>query len=226
MALSDADVQKQIKHMMAFIEQEANEKAEEIDAKAEEEFNIEKGRLVQQQRLKIMEYYEKKEKQVELQKKIQSSNMLNQARLKVLKVREDHVRNVLDEARKRLAEVPNDTKLYSDLLVTLIVQALFQLVEPTVSIRVRQADKGLVESLLGKASSDYKAKIKKDVQLKVDPENNLPADTCGGIDLIANKGRIKISNTLESRLELIAQQLLPEIRTALFGRNPNRKFTD
>lgn len=56
--------------MMAFIDQEANEKAEEIDAKAEEEFNIEKGRLVQQQRLKIMEYYEKKEKQVELQKKM------------------------------------------------------------------------------------------------------------------------------------------------------------
>ncbi len=45
MALSDADVQKQIKHMMAFIDQEANEKAEEIDAKAEEEFNIEKGTL-------------------------------------------------------------------------------------------------------------------------------------------------------------------------------------
>jgi hypothetical protein len=78
MALSDADVSKQIKHMMAFIEQEASEKAEEIDAKAEEEFNIEKGRLVQQQRLKIMEFYERKEKQVELQKKIQSSNMLNQ----------------------------------------------------------------------------------------------------------------------------------------------------
>ncbi len=60
----------QIKHMMAFIEQEANEKAEEIDAKAEEEFNLEKGRLVQHQRLKIMEYYEKKEKSVELQKKM------------------------------------------------------------------------------------------------------------------------------------------------------------
>lgn len=33
-----------------------------------------------------MEYYEKKEKQVELQRKIQSSNMLNQARLRILKV--------------------------------------------------------------------------------------------------------------------------------------------
>ena len=37
---------------------------------AEEEFNIEKGRLVQQQRVKIMEYYERKEKQIELQKKM------------------------------------------------------------------------------------------------------------------------------------------------------------
>ena len=37
---------------------------------AEEEFNIEKGRLVQQQRVKIMEFYERKEKQVELQKKM------------------------------------------------------------------------------------------------------------------------------------------------------------
>ena len=56
--------------MMAFIEQEANEKAEEIDAKAEEEFNIEKGRLVQTQRLKIMEHYDKKEKQVALKNKM------------------------------------------------------------------------------------------------------------------------------------------------------------
>lgn len=54
-ALIRADVQEQMKHMMTFIEQEANEKAEEIDAKAEEEFNIEKGCLVETQRPKIME---------------------------------------------------------------------------------------------------------------------------------------------------------------------------
>ncbi|CAG2069429.1 unnamed protein product, partial [Timema podura] len=119
---SDTRIDLMIKHMMAFIEQEANEKAEEIDAKAEEEFNIEKGRLVQQQRLKIMEYYERKEKQVELQKKIQSSNMLNQARLKVLKVREDHVRNVLDEARRRLGEVTKNPTRYGQILQALTVQ--------------------------------------------------------------------------------------------------------
>lgn len=70
--------------MMAFIEQEANEKAEEIDAKAEEEFNIEKGRLVQQQRLKIMEYYEKKEKQVELQKKMYVDDVIRSEKILIL----------------------------------------------------------------------------------------------------------------------------------------------
>lgn len=37
---------------------------------AEEEFNIEKGRLVQTQRVKIMEYFEKKDKQIEQHKKM------------------------------------------------------------------------------------------------------------------------------------------------------------
>ncbi|XP_047344936.1 V-type proton ATPase subunit E [Vespa velutina] len=226
MALSDADVQKQINHMMAFIEQEANEKAEEIDAKAEEEFNIEKGRLVQQQRLKIMEYYEKKEKQVELQKKIQSSNMLNQARLKVLKVREDHVRNVLDEARKRLGEITQNPNKYSQILRLLITQGLYQLTESHVFIRIRQVDLPIVESLLDSIQQEYKQATKKDALLKIDQETFLPAESCGGVELLTSKGRIKINNTLESRLELIAQQLVPEIRSALFGSNPNRKFTD
>ncbi|OXU28978.1 V-type proton ATPase subunit E [Nasonia vitripennis] len=226
MALSDADVQKQIKHMMAFIEQEANEKAEEIDAKAEEEFNIEKGRLVQQQRLKIMEYYEKKEKQVELQKKIQSSNMLNQARLKVLKVREDHVRNVLDDARKKLGEVARDQGKYAEILKLLITQGLYQLIELNVVVRARQADHDLIESLMPAIQQEYKNVAKKEVHLKMDTDNFLPPDSCGGVELLAAKGRIKIVNTLENRLELIAQQLVPEIRTALFGRNANRRFTD
>jgi len=226
MALSDADVQKQIKHMMAFIEQEANEKAEEIDAKAEEEFNIEKGRLVQQQRLKIMEYYEKKEKQVELQKKIQSSNMLNQARLKVLKIREDHVGNVLEEARRRLGKITQSKGEYKEILHKLIVQALFQIMEPLVYLRCRQVDVDLVREILPQVINQYKQQMERECQIQIDQENFLPPDTCGGVELIACNGRIKVPNTLESRLELIAQQLVPEIRNALFGRNVNRKFTD
>lgn len=178
---------------MAFIEQEANEKAEEIDAKAEEEFNIEKGRLVQQQRIKIMEYYEKKEKQVELQKKIQSSNMLNQARLKVLKVREDHVRAVLDEARRRLGEVTRESSKYSQILQLLITQGLYQMMEANVLVRGRQSDAQLIQNVLPGAVEQYKRESGKDVVITLDTESFLPADSTGGIELYALQGRIRVS---------------------------------
>lgn len=178
---------------MAFIEQEANEKAEEIDAKAEEEFNIEKGRLVQQQRIKIMEYYEKKEKQVELQKKIQSSNMLNQARLKVLKVREDHVRGVLDEARRRLGEVTSDPTRYSQILQSLITQGLFQIMEAAITIRGRQKDAQLIQNVLPGSVEQYKRETGKDVVVTLDTDNFLSADSTGGIEISALQGRIRVS---------------------------------
>lgn len=54
--------------------------------------------------------------------------MLNQARLKALKVREDHVRNVLEEARKRLGEVTRDTGRYREILQLLIIQGLYQVI--------------------------------------------------------------------------------------------------
>jgi V-type H+-transporting ATPase subunit E len=179
--------------MMAFIEQEANEKAEEIDAKAEEEFNIEKGRLVQQQRIKIMEYYEKKEKQVELQKKIQSSNMLNQARLKVLKVREDHVRAVLDEARRRLGEVTKDVSQYSQILQLLVQQGLYQMMEAKVLVRGRQVDAQLIQNVLPTAVEQYKRETGKDVVITLDTDSFLPADSTGGVELYALQGRIRVS---------------------------------
>lgn len=222
MALSDADVQKQIKHMMAFIEQEANEKAEEIDAKAEEEFNIEKGRLVQQQRVKIMEYYEKKEKQVELQKRIQASNLLNQGRLKVLKTQEDHVKGLLDAARQRLGNVTRDPEKYKVVLEKLIVQAMFQLLEANVVVRCRQQDVPLVQQVIPNSVKHVKQDTGIDAKITVDSEY-LSSDSPGGVELHANKGRTKVINTLESRLDTIVHQMVPEIRTQLFGHNANRK---
>uniref|UniRef100_A0A669AW70 ATPase H+ transporting V1 subunit E1a n=1 Tax=Oreochromis niloticus TaxID=8128 RepID=A0A669AW70_ORENI len=227
MALTDADVQKQIKHMMAFIEQEANEKVEEIDAKAEEEFNIEKGRLVQTQRLKIMEYYEKKEKQIEQHKKIQRSNLMNQARLKVLKARDDMITDLLNEARQRLAEIAKDPAKYSSLLEGLVLQGFYRLLEPKVTIRCRPQDAELVQAAVNKNIPIYKEAVKSNITVKIDKEHlSFYLNSCGGIEMYNENGKIKVSNTLESRLELIAQQMMPEVRMNLFGANPNRKFLD
>uniref|UniRef100_A0A8C4ZHI8 Uncharacterized protein n=1 Tax=Gadus morhua TaxID=8049 RepID=A0A8C4ZHI8_GADMO len=239
MALSDADVQKQIKHMMAFIEQEANEKAEEIDAKAEEEFNIEKGRLVQTQRLKIMEYYEKKEKQIEQQKKIQMSNLMNQARLKVLKARDDMISEMLNEARERLATIAKDPARYPALMDGLLLQGFFQLLEPKVTIRCRKQDVQMVimnllpccrgfsfQASIQRSIPAFKEAVKINLEVRIDQDNYLSPDISGGVELYNARGNIKVANTLESRLDLMAQQMMPEVRVALFGKNPNRKFLD
>ncbi|CAD7667067.1 unnamed protein product [Nyctereutes procyonoides] len=204
------DVQKQIKHMMAFIEQEANEKAKEIDAKAEEEFNIEKGRLVQTQRLKIMGYCEKKEKQIEQQKKIQMSNLMNQARFKVLRARDDLITDLLNEAKQRLSKVVKDTTRYQVLLDGLVLQGLYQLLEPRMIVPIPM----------------YKIVTKKDVDVQIDQECYLPEEIAGGVEIYNGDRKIKVSNTLESQLDLIAQQMTPEVRGALFGANANRKFLD
>ncbi|TNN63154.1 V-type proton ATPase subunit E 1 [Liparis tanakae] len=211
MALSDADVQKQIKHMMAFIEQEANEKAEEIDAKAEEEFNIEKGRLVQTQRLKIMEYYEKKEKQIEQQKKIQMSNLMNQARLKVLKARDDMISEMLSEARQRLGNIAKDPARYPALLDGLILQGLYQLLESKVTIRCRKQDFQMIQASIQRNVPIYKMAVKINMEARIDQVNVLSPDISGGVEIFNSNGKIK---------------MMPVIRVSLFGANPNRKFLD
>lgn len=83
-----------------------------------------------------------------------------------------------------------------------------------------------MQTIIPTIEQKYAEAVGKDVHLKVDPENGLSQNSCGGIQLYAKQGRIKIDNRLEARLELIAAQLVPQIRTALFGRNVNRKFTD
>lgn len=224
MALSDADVQKQITHMMAFIEQEANEKAEEIEARAEEEFTIEKGRLVQQNRLKINEFYDRKEKNVEMQRKIGASNLLNKSRVEVLQAQEAHVKGVLEDAQKQLGVITRDSARYSLLLQNLLTQGLCQMMEPTVTVKCRQVDHSLVEAAVPRSIEDYTRMSKLPCNVIIDTNNWLPAYVCGGIELAVRNNRIKISNTLEARMDMLSQQMLPEVRAMLFGKNENRKF--
>ena len=111
----------------------------------------------------------------------------------MLKVREDHVRSVLDEARRRLGEVTKDPAKYSDILVRLIVQGLFQIMEPKATIKCRQADVGLIEKLLPTALPQYKEKMGKDITITLDKESFLPEATCGGVELHALNGRLRVN---------------------------------
>lgn len=69
-ALSDEEASKEMKKMVTFIMQEASEKAKEIRIKADEEFNIEKAKLVRQETTSIEANFEKRLSQAEVKRKM------------------------------------------------------------------------------------------------------------------------------------------------------------
>ncbi|RNA37720.1 V-type proton ATPase subunit E 1 [Brachionus plicatilis] len=220
--MNDLDVQKQIRQMVAFIDQEANEKAAEIDAKAQEEFAIEKDNLVNQQKQKILQFYQRKEKQIELQRKIQHSNLQNQSRIAILKAREDLIQQLRDQAIDQLSLIANDETRYTQLLTNLVAQALFRLVEREVIVKCREKDINIVNHSVEAAIGIYKNVIKKDVKVTVLNNSFLGPDIAGGIEAYNSDRKIKINNTLEARLDMLFNQMIPEIREKLFGRNKSR----
>jgi len=226
MTLSDDDVNRQIDHMIAFIKNESQEKIEEIYAKADEEFQIEKGRLVNQQRIKIIDFYEKKEKTLEQQKRLQQSKFINVGRLEVLKARESHVQNLMEAGQKDLLKISQDKKAYKEMLEKLIIQSCFQLLEDKIYVICRECDKATVEGLLDNVEAAYKAATGSALSISVHPSKSLPKDCAGGINLCNIRESITISNTLEARLDMLAKANLPQMRETLFGSNPNRKFKD
>lgn len=219
--MNEADVQKQIRQMVAFIDQEANEKAAEIDAKAAEEFAIEKDNLVNQQKQKILQFYQKKEKQIELQRKIQQSNLQNQSRIAILKARENLIQQLKEQATEKLALIPQDSNKYLLLLTNLIAQSLYRLIEKDVFIKCRERDLSLVQQAVGKAVAMYKQDIKRDVNVVI-LNQYLHQDIAGGIEAYTSDGKTKIINTLEARLNMLYDQMIPEVREKLFGKNKNR----
>jgi V-type H+-transporting ATPase subunit E len=68
--MNDSEVSQQVQQMLHFIAQEAADKANEIALSAEEEFNIEKLQIVEAEKKKIRQEFERKEKQVDVRKKL------------------------------------------------------------------------------------------------------------------------------------------------------------
>ncbi|XP_031123716.1 V-type proton ATPase subunit E-like [Ipomoea triloba] len=225
--MNDADVSRQIQQMVRFIRQEAEEKANEISVSAEEEFNIEKLQLVEAEKKKIRQEYERKEKQVDVRKKIEYSMQLNASRIKVLQAQDDLVNSMKDAASKELLHVSHNHHNYKKLLHDLIVQSLLKLKEPSVLLRCRENDVELVADVLHSAKEEYAAKagvhppevIIDNIHLPPAPSHHGAHGLfcSGGVVLASRDGKIVCENTLDARLEVLFRKKLPEIRKLLFG---------
>lgn len=84
------------------------------------------------------------------------STELNGSRLKVLKARDEVLREVYDDADKRLARISTENPdVYKALLSSLILQSLLALRDEEVVVRTREADAPAVEAALKTVSEEY-----------------------------------------------------------------------
>jgi len=221
--MNDDEVLNELNKMVAFIKQEALEKAREIKVKADEEFAIEKAKLVKQEQLAIDAQYEKKLKGAQVSQKIAQSTLTNKSRLRLLHRREEHIQDLFATCRSQVVTLSSsDTDAYSDFLVGVLTQGYLYLMEPSVVVHSRKSDVTAVEEAAFTAAEKYKEISGRDI--KVDVKGTLSDDIAGGVKLVSGTGRITLDNTLDERLRLLEDRMLPEIRKDLFGPNENRKF--
>ncbi|RKF61593.1 V-type proton ATPase subunit E [Erysiphe neolycopersici] len=225
-ALSDDQVGQELRKMTAFIKQEALEKAREIEIKADEEFAIEKSKLVRQETQAIDTAYEKKFKAAEMSQQITRSTVANKIRLKVLSARQELLDDIFQSAEKKLADITEDKQKYQLVLKNLLLEGMYALNEKKIFVRARESDYDTLKKSISDASLEFEQNVHKNIEVSIIEADPLPEGSAGGLFIIGGGGKIDINNTFEERLKLLQENALPSIRTTLFGKNENRKFYD
>ena len=159
--------------MTAFIRQEALEKAKEIEIKADEEFAIEKSKLVRQETSAIDTNYEKKFKQASMSQQITRSTLANKTRIKVLSARQELLDDLFERAHEKLGEATQDKAEYQEMCKNLMLEGLYALNEDKVMVRAKKGDYEVVRKAAEAAKKDYKESVKKDVAIELDEKNPL-----------------------------------------------------
>lgn len=213
--MNDSQVKQQIQQMVSFIRQEANDKANEIRVKAEEDFNIRKLTAVEAARESIRSEYEKKLKAIDVNRKIAQSTEQNIARLDILKARDALLQQTYASAVESLSGLGEED--YAAILKNLIFQGLVVLGDADVVVRCRVADADMVDDMIPGIVEEYVAMTNNQVSVVVDRDSFLPDGSAGGVVLLSQGGTIVVENTFESRLEIAYQQNLPQIRKIMFG---------
>lgn len=224
-ALTPNQVNDELNKMQAFIKKEAEEKAKEIQLKADQEYEIEKTGIVRNETSNIDSNFEDKLKKASLKQQITKSTIANKMRLKVLSAREENLEKIFDNAKEELRKLAKKEKQYKPVLQSLIVEAALRLLEEKVIVKVAERDQKLAKSLIEDVSKEYKEIANKDVTIVVSDEF-LNKDTAGGCVVTNEDGKIEVDNTLEERLKLLSEEALPAIRLELSGPSKTRKFLD
>lgn len=224
-ALSPNQVNDELQKMQAFIKKEAEEKAKEIELKAQQEYEIEKTGLVRNETSAIDNNIASRMKKAALKQQIVKSTIANKMRLKVLGTREEVLDSIFEKTKAELKQISSKKEEYKPVLHSLVLESLLKLLEPSAIIKVRETDVEIIESLVDDVAKEYEEKTGKPIKIELS-SSYLNKDIAGGVIVSNGNGRIEVDNTLEERLKLLSEESLPAIRLELFGPSKTRKFFD
>lgn len=214
------ETEKRIQQMVAFIKQEARDKAEEIEVRAKEDVNVEVLKMQDRDKAKWREFYKQQEKRVEIEAKIAKQQLLDSFRMKHLQIQDEKIQELGSLAKERFAGIVNDTHSYREFLVNSLIQCFFKIWdEAEVTVQCRREDANLVKSVIDEAVAAAKEQAESEtgqafnLTAVFDPN---PCRCSGGVVVKARRGRIVCDNTLDARLKLILKKELPFIREHLF----------
>lgn len=227
-ALTPNQVNDELNKMQAFIRKEAEEKAKEIQLKADQEYEIEKTNIVRNETNNIDGNFKSKLKKAMLSQQITKSTIANKMRLKVLSAREQSLDGIFEETKEKLSGIANNRDEYKPILQSLIVEALLKLLEPKAIVKALERDVDLIESMKDDIMREYGEKAQRAPLEEIVISNDyLNKDLVSGGVVVSNASdKIEINNTLEERLKLLSEEALPAIRLELYGPSKTRKFFD
>jgi len=235
--LAKNDSTKQTDQLIAFIKQEARDKADEITLKTEMEFQSNKLLRMASLSKVLRDEVDRRKRDKIVVKKIKHSREIANARMQKMKERERVVRRIKQEVLLKLAEVSKSPK-YPDLLRFLIAQTLMKVSETKVSLICRREDLDIVKKQLEPAIKQYQKIVENGTgivphcDVQIDTNEFLPpgpsgdpkaASCCGGVVISARDGCILCRNTLDSRLDLCFESLIPATRSILFPKKAAKK---
>ena len=175
-ALTDEQVSSELKKMTAFIRQEALEKAREIQLKADEEFAIEKSKLVRSETAAIDQQYSAKFKSAGMSRQITLSTLSNKTRLRVLGSRQELLDRLFEDARGKLGDAAAKTG-YQKVMQGLLLEGMYAMNEPKLAVQVRKKDNDMVKKAAEEAKKEYKENMGKETDVVIDEKNPLPDES-------------------------------------------------
>lgn len=207
---------RHIQSMIDFIEREAQEKVEELEAAAQEEYDVEKMRVVETEKAKIRSLTEKRMSQVDIDCRVAKANFSKSQRMRIMTERAKVMEQLHEVTKQDICKKIADPSVYEALMKSLIQQSLLA-VQSSASVSCIGEDEPVVKRLLKSVEEWYKTQTQQSIQITISNERLDKEVAWGGVVVKSVDGRIVCDNTLSHRATTCLQEQLPAVRYYLFN---------